>query len=494
MKKIQIAILVVTLSIISIKSQEFNEYRLIKRTISVLPVVFFTDNEKYNYLDILINQSMKSSFLENFAGIQFSDDKEKESIKDSIEFAKMYAEKKETEFVVYGSLTVSATFVTLNLKCYDSLKEIVIDSIVVKEKLENDPFVKMKNRIYDFSQSIKTKIFSYNIELVTMLSSKQLTPFKKKIINNLIDQNSNKYWYYTINTQEEKKVILVPFLKNSVIFICYEDENFIVELSDLKIEGKSYIKVAEINDMPTITRNFKIKLSNGRIINYDYKQKTSYEAVVKVIGDSSKERKDSIYFDNALLGTTSGIFGYSFKIGFGLPFKSNLSNSLYLIASYGIKAINLSEIDNKINFESPNHKFYIGAGFEHLFYFKKNKNISMSLGIESGFETYLLQVFITADKVYNLNRPIIGVPAVNILMPFGIIFFANKKYNLLISAEPVIRFSMSYFVYQGRVWIIYSDYLRGVGMDLFRWRVDRNLTIDLFLYDMPILIAWRIRL
>lgn len=492
MKKKILILVFLFFSFLSLLCQQKN---VVNYTLFILSLKFECDNENYIYYYEKVSDIIAHFFYSNFLRIEYSlSENEKYNISDTIETAGEYAKKLESHFILYGSLKINNNTLFLNLKFYDCLKEIVIENLLIKLNILEEPFPMLKNSIENFANKVKEKVSYYDKDLVSLIENASLPNFKKKIVNDILKRNENSYWYYLVNVGDIKKIILIPFLKSSVIFICEDDENFIVESEDIKLTEKEKVKIVELGNAIGLEKKFIITMSNGKKIEYEYKQNAYNEVKIKYIGTTTSKNRYSFFIDNGITGTTAGIFGYTLKMGLGLPFKSDFNNTFYFNFFYGIKLLNYSSINNEIKLEKPNYKFYIGYGYENLISFKNIRNFKLSVGIETGFELYLLTVFITNKKTYELKKPLYGIPAVSISLPLGFHFLTSKRFNLILSTSPIVRFSTSYIFYEDKIYLYYSDYARGIGMEALRWRVEKHLTIDLLFYDMPVIIVFRIKI
>ncbi|MCK4797302.1 MAG: hypothetical protein KAT05_07955, partial [Spirochaetes bacterium] len=60
--------------------------------------------------------------------------------------------------------------------------------------------------------------------------------------------------------------------------------------------------------------------------------------------------------------------------------------------------------------------------------------------------------------------------------------------------EPILRLVMNSFYYDDIFWLESLDETRGAGFKQLRHQVSDYLTLDLFFYDMPIIMGMRIKI
>ncbi|MBN2547086.1 MAG: hypothetical protein JXB50_14890 [Spirochaetes bacterium] len=468
---------------------------LIIRNTSILPIINLSKNKSYDYLASLLHYNLKNNLGSQFNIIE-TNLSEADTFEPTKDTAGKYSIQFNADLVIYGTINIINDIITVNIKTYDAIKDSVTENTEFRYNAKNDLNFLLKKISEKYCSAIIEKFSSYDVELLSIISNRsKLDNQKKTLIQNLLKINKNSYWTYLI--QENKKLITIPFLKNSVIFVCDDISDYAVETENLTNDDDSNVKIFVFDDNPGEVRKFKIHLKDNSPILYEYKQKYNYEIDIKYIKIPLENiiKNYRFFIDNSIIGSTSGIFSYELKFGIGVPFNSKLDNNFYIKLLYGIKAINISRTENEKNeyeenLEGANYKFRISFGFEHIFYFKNF--LGVQVGIDSGFEYFIFYIMITQDKIINYTKPFTGYPCITISSPFSLHLFTYFRINLIIGIEPTLRFAMSYFN-NGEYWNKYIDEARGYGMELFRIRADEFLTVDLFFYDMPIYVSMRIK-
>jgi hypothetical protein len=469
----------------------------LKRNTAVFPLFFDKSSSKYTYLADILRDEIKIT-LENYCRII-----DFKSVNDAVEKLGLSNKYLTDADVFNAALTIDADNVVfcdfqvvndrikLNFKFMDIItgEKIVESSKLIK--FDFDMYRYIRQFIQENSDKIINKVTYYNINLLNNLDTvknKNITT----IINNLISQNDS-YWKVILDIGDVKLPVEIPFAKNVLIFINKTNSNYTVDVDGIKNDEKNKIKIFSFNNELNKTRLINI-IDGDKIIKYKYVQSKPYEVVIKYIdNDLFKDVTKTIFFIDDLINmSTSGHVGVDFRIGFALPLKSLLYNGLYFNFSLNTKALNYVEDETGIYFYRPSYKLKFGFGYQRFFYIKKI--VAISIGLESGFEFSILSFIIKNKIKYDLFSPAIGFPSVYFGFPFEVNIFANNYINLIVGVEPVLRLAMNYIVYNGSIWIEYLDETRGAGFKYFRYNIGNYITCDLFFYDMPVYIGFRVKI
>ena len=353
--------------------------------------------------------------------------------------------------------------------------------------------------INDIAQEVSSKIISqqtmYNKKLINkFLSKDKMSKNRRQIIENLLNQ-TEAYWNIIIKRAKFKQVLKIPFAKNIIIFISEFSEDYAISIDGKIYEYKSKVKIMAFDNQAGKTREFKIYNKDNKPITYKYTQKNDYDVNIKYIRSflGKGENKYSIFIDNIFNGSTSGYMGYDFRIGLGLPLRSSLENNIYIRTFIGPKGINYVEIKDGIIVDKQTHlKLKFGMGYEHVFFIKNF--IGIHIGFEAGAEINFYSFLIKNNEKLKLGTMIFGCPSIYYSIPFAIQFFANKKISFIIGVEPILRLVMNSFYYDDIFWLESLDETRGAGFKQLRHQVSDYLTLDLFFYDMPIIMGMRIKI
>ncbi|MCK5617094.1 hypothetical protein KAR91_85315, partial [Candidatus Pacearchaeota archaeon] len=474
--------------------------KIIRRTIVILPLYNQNNISKYDYLSDAFRNNLKRNLKEYFNIINFesvdniiNELGKKTNITESD--AEKIALKLGADTVVFGKYEIIDNAISFFINSLDviTLEEVV--NINIKGQTGFD----ILRYINDIAQEVSSKIISqqtmYNKKLINkFLSKDKMSKNRRQIIENLLNQ-TEAYWNIIIKRAKFKQVLKIPFAKNIIIFISEFSEDYAISIDGKIYEYKSKVKIMAFDNQAGKTREFKIYNKDNKPITYKYTQKNDYDVNIKYIRSflGKGENKYSIFIDNIFNGSTSGYMGYDFRIGLGLPLRSSLENNIYIRTFIGPKGINYVEIKDGIIVDKQTHlKLKFGMGYEHVFFIKNF--IGIHIGFEAGAEINFYSFLIKNNEKLKLGTMIFGCPSIYYSIPFAIQFFANKKISFIIGVEPILRLVMNSFYYDDIFWLESLDETRGAGFKQLRHQVSDYLTLDLFFYDMPIIMGMRIKI
>ncbi len=503
MRKIYCVFIIIFIffTIFNINSKDnINNNDLIKRKIAIIPFKNSLNITEYDYIGESVSNKMKIDLEEYFTLIDFNIiNKALEDFKyNGDEITVKEADKLglllNCDVVVFGDFSVRNEELNFNINTYDLVTQQLIIDKKIKCIIGFDIFEFLSKLSQEYSGSLKEKLFSYDKNIINVLKNKDKAPQdRKQLLDEFFLNQDNKYWYIFINDGKHRINTKIPFGKNIIIFVSSEIK-FIIEYEGEKDELESRIKIMSFNNEPNKKREFKINTGNNKSFIYKYTQKEDFEVVLKNVNDLdiNKEIKNhSFFLESSAIFTTSGYMGTSLGIGLGLPINSKLENNIYIRTFFLPKVLNFIETEKGVMLDTPHLKFNLGIGYEHVFYIKNFVGIYLGLGF--GFELYFFSFLINnKQKIYS-SLIIPGCPSFYFSIPIGVQLFANRKFSLIIGVEPTLRFVINYFFYEGLLWIENLDESRGSELTFLRKNLNDSLTLDLFLYDMPVSISLRIK-
>jgi|GEM_PF-6446107 len=501
--KIKILFITILSLILSIKifSNQDSSDDLIKRKIAILPVLNISNNNKYDYINSALRINIKSNLENHLENIDFSkidNEYNNLNLKNLTIYTKEtlinFSQNLKADIIVYGSYNIYNNRISVTLNVMDMISDELVAVKTLNGNIEYD-FLKTINLITKEQSDLinnYSSMFNYKIlDKIRMID--KIDENKKDLLQYLIAQK-NKKWYYLLKMDNYSKLIKIPFAKNVILFAFDKKDYYSIETNGEKTDIKEDHKVFYYENDINNNKEYKIYCKGiDRPYIYKYIQKKEYEVNTKLITSETYKKEAFnyiLYCEASMLMTTSGFVGIDNRIGFGLPFKSKMENSIYLRSSFFAKLINFVNIEDELRFDKPHYKFRIGFGYQHTFFIKGL--VGINVGLELGTEVHLFSFLIKDREKYNIHS--LGEPTVYLALPFEVQLFPNKKVGLIVGFDPTLRFVMNFYFYDYVLWYDNLDETRGGVMEFLRFQINDYLTFDLFIYDMPVYISVRFKI
>jgi hypothetical protein len=470
---------------------------LIVRSVTILPFVNESKSGSNDYIGDVILSDLQMQIEERFYFIETNEvipDLFGTDIAGSCKKAEVTALKIEADTVIFGKYNVSEKEAVIDIYVYD----VILQSIILSMSTKTGLGLELIKNTGALSLSVGERLFdeltAYKSGIIEKLrSSGKETAERKALIDGLFSQDG-KLWRIKVKRKGYEELVNIPFGRNVVIFVCEESGNYNIETGGKRNSQESNIKVMDFMSQVGAKRIFKITGEKIRPAFYSYVQKKDYDVDIKYVSFSGSKEigEHSFYVDNSFSFSTSGCLGYDLKLGLGLPMNSGLENSIYFKFMGGPKVFNAVETKSGINLDYPHLKLRVGLGFEHIFYIKNLLGIQM--GVEVGGEfNFFAFIISNKDRISVPGQMIFGCPSIYYSFPVGLQFFVTSNVGMFFGVEPILRLVVQSFIFDGKVFFQNLDGTRGAGFSNFRVQSE-FLTVDLFLYDMPIYIGLRIKI
>lgn len=471
----------------------------LKRTVGVLP---FFNNEnvvEYDYLSGYIQTNLLHGFEGNFFTVQDAsmDKAYKESgIVDATvsntarqEIATMAG----ADIIVEGSFSIIENYIYIYYMAHDMITGVVMCEGMIKAVVNEGIYQRINFFINDLSTKLYEEALTYNKVLLKTLFSD--SDENKTMLIEQLKKQRGTIWNVVVKKDGIKKYVTVPFAERVVVFIRESDDIYTVVHNEREYTSSDSVITVELDGDNDAENIFSIGLTEDETVTYRYKPKTAYDVNIKYIKIAGHPIKKghSFYVDNLAVFTTAGYAGYDIRLGMGLPvMRSRLTDNLYFKCFVAPKVINVIELETKSYLDDPHLKINLALGYEHIFLIKNL--MSINIGLEVGIELYYYSFVVKNYERYAFDRMVSGPVSIYYGFPLVLQFFANKKVSLIFGTEFVLRLVLNTYMYNNKVYLEYLDESRGSGFEFARRQVDDYLTLDLFLYDMPVFIGVRVKL
>lgn len=460
-------------------------------------IVELTFKEEVGYLKrtILIARFKgdRRSYQDSFRSILAS------KLEDSGSFKTIVAKKEDhnldgsggqpvPDILVTGELTEVGGNLTFRVVVTDRL----FDRNIIKERYSlGDDVISGIDRItINLTRQLFEYYSVYRKELISRISALSHSSQKdKRLMAEQLLSQKNAFLDYSMSSSKQKKVLPLIFNQSALIFAAEEETTYTVFYGEEQFRSKDGIVVLSFPDDKREDRQFIIKKEGESDILFNYRPKERFQVLVEnlIFFNSKIIDQSRFYLDFNFIVTTKFSIGADMKFGIGLLKEGKLENNLY-----GRMQFNYRPVDKFAYF-----RLKFGAGYQHIFFIKNI--IGFMPGIEIGFEFYLLKAVQVLNTIFHFDgKYLFGMPTLYISFPLLWEFPSNLKYSLIFGVEPIFRIIPKMMYYDGFAWLedyyinfIYPSYMRvTIPVD----GNDSAMALDLFFYDMPIILGVRVKI
>lgn len=483
---------------------------LTKRTVAIMPVVNLKKIKQFDYLKNVIrlafNNRLSQTDKFNTLELQVIDTKSKQFHFEDDDF--LNNEKLGTLSVLLKSdiylltkYTIENEIITIFSEIYDVLS----GEIILSKEISGNIGIEIYNYINTLVENINTgmenkikKIQSSQLEALIKSQAIVVEEANYDVIDKLLIQKSN-YQKITVDRNNERYYFAVPREKNVFIFINNKQTQFTIEINNKHYTSTTGIKILAFENNIGTEKRFTILNDNtNQKTHYTYNQKKENDIVIKHFFYQDR----GIRIDTGMSITTLLYFCQDVKLSLLFPFNHSRENAAYARFSFGPGITLFKQANNTYIPWYPHFKFRWSLGYERLF--MVTKLLTIHAGVDIGAELYLHRAlqFTHTKTRYEFNTYQAAYPSLTLAFPVLFEFLPHKRIAVVAGIEPVLRilynlhwidFWGSDLPYDGKNDTSFEA-SRGLLYDSPLRIRSSLITIELFFYDMPIMIYARIKI
>jgi TolB-like protein len=350
MKKITVPLLILALMTGSVMSLTAQKKELIKRSVTILPMLNQSSNKDVNYLGDVIVDAIKAELArEGTLNIIMNQD-----VKDKIESLELTPneyvsnEKKaidlalqlSSDVVVVGKFATIGDALNITVNCYDILFTRNIINLNVTGTTGVEIFKVINNDVAKIlAEKMLEELKPVDKSLLQQLSIDKyvIEEEDEQLIGTLLEQ-SDKYRKVTVNLRGEKVALAIPKTRSALILVRNNPGSYTVMHDEKEYVSKNGIKILVFNSEVGSTHTLAASIEGGKTTRIDFRQRKDFDVQVMNIsfqGDDNRYNfisKKQGFMTGAVISLASGLTvtgaGTALFPGLFIYFRNLYDNSL----------------------------------------------------------------------------------------------------------------------------------------------------------------------